>query len=427
MKWTGFLLLAWLWLAGFARAEQISGDVEFLTNPPGLDVYLLPDPTQQNRLVAHGKYRYLHNAPPRARLRFGYRDWLAEETFNINCKESARRQRWPESGQPVEVSLPWPARLTHLLDHQWPLLLGLVGLAIGLAWRRRRPAVRPAPSVRPQAAPSLVPGYLLEGPLGAGGMGEVFRGRSQETGQEVAIKVLKTGLSEVDESRKRFNREIRACKDMRHPNIVPVLDWGETQDGRPYLVMELLRGHTLGEELAERTPDAARSLYILQQVCLALEVLHQKELVHRDIKPENLFVLEESGRVVLMDFGAVRGGNFTVHTEEGAGIGTPSYMAPEQIGGQAVPASDQYSLGVLAFRLFTGRRPFEQVDLVPLLHAHLQQPAPDPREFNPHLPAATAHVILRMLEKDPARRFPDITQAGQALARSLDGEEATLV
>ncbi|MBX3169409.1 MAG: serine/threonine protein kinase [Candidatus Eremiobacteraeota bacterium] len=318
----------------------------------------------------------------------------------------------------------WASRLIWIV----PSLLGLTVLVIGaLRYSRARPAEPQALSPQTVGAGSQLGRFRLQALLGRGGMGEVYRALDDQ-GQPVALKVLRGEFSNDPSHQKRFQREIQICSRLNHPNLIRIYDWGQ-QDDVHYLAMELLEGRSLQERLEEGPIPPEEFAPLAKQIGEALSALHQEDLVHRDIKPENIF-LHRNGTVKLMDFGIARSQDLTQATQTGIALGTPAYMAPEQVQGQLNPASDQYSFGVVAFRALTGHRPFEGEDPMAVVFQAVHSPAPKPSSFNPGLSIHVDHVIGRILAKNPRDRYPSALSACMELARALkaspdDEEEAT--
>ncbi len=259
--------------------------------------------------------------------------------------------------------------------------------------------------------------YELLERIGGGGMAEVYLARQRTAfGREVAIKVIRSGFSEEATFRERFLREAQAISRLSHPNILPLIEFGE-QGETLYLVMPLAREGTLRDRLKQQggalPPEEAVPLFT--QLCAAVQYAHQHGIIHRDLKPQNV-LLQERTHVLLADFGIARDTTEAQPlTTTGAGIGTVEYMAPEQALGQATKQSDIYSLGVVLYQLVTGRVPYTGSTPFQVLTQHVNAPLPDPRAGNPHLPAELVQVLQHALAKDPAQRF----SSAQALARAV--------
>lgn len=260
---------------------------------------------------------------------------------------------------------------------------------------------------------SVVGQFQIEQKIGEGGGGTVYAARHTSLDRRAAIKVLHPALLSDANAVQRFIAEARTVNAVQHPAVVDVFDVGRLGDGRPYLIMELLEGETLKARL--RGPDLPVGVKVdlsLQLVDVLLAA-HSKGIVHRDLKPENVFLLAGAPpRVKLLDFGIAKlvsdsAGVGPERTRTGFVVGTPAFMAPEQIRGQGVvPASDVYSLGVLLYRLFAGRHPFVRPmqTAADLFVAHLTQAPADPLSVSPKIPLALARLILQMLAKTPAER-----------------------
>jgi len=253
--------------------------------------------------------------------------------------------------------------------------------------------------------------YEILGTLGKGGMGIVYRAEDKRLDEVVALKVLRPEVLENDPTLlQRFKEELRLARRITHKNVLRTHDFDVTQDGTPYISMEYLEGVTLKELVQGKGAlPAGVGLRVSKQMCAGLNAAHQQGVVHRDIKPHNMLILPETGELKIMDFGIARRSEMQADgglTTDGMVMGTPDYMAPEQAQGQPADfRSDIYALGVVLFEIFTGRLPFQGETLMATVLKHIQEPPPDPRKLNPRLPAELAQVILRCLEKDPARRF----------------------
>lgn len=253
--------------------------------------------------------------------------------------------------------------------------------------------------------------YRLDSMIATGGMGVVWRATDTRLDREVAVKVLKAEYADDPTFRTRFEGEARSAAALHHPGIAGVYDYGHDDSGRlsPYLVMELVDGQPLSTLLTNartngRTLDAAVVQDLIAQAGEALGVAHRAGIVHRDVKPANLLVTADR-TVKITDFGIARAADSVALTRTGSVMGTPQYLSPEQArGNPSTPASDVYSLGVVAFECLTGRRPFEAETPVATALAHLQQPIPP---LPATVPPALAAVVTRALAKDPAQRYVD--------------------
>jgi serine/threonine-protein kinase len=253
--------------------------------------------------------------------------------------------------------------------------------------------------------------YRLTARLAVGGMGEVWTAEDTRLARQVAVKILKSELTSDPEFVDRFRSEARITASLNDPGIASVHDYGEVASipggarDTAYLVMELVNGEPLSAVLA-RTPrlSATRTLDVLEQSGRALQVAHARSLVHRDIKPGNILITP-AGQVKITDFGIAKVAHQVPVTRGGLVMGTAQYLAPEQAAGrEALPASDVYALGVVAFECLAGRRPFDGDNPVAVATAHVQQPPPP---LPPDVPPAVAALVMRMLAKDPAQRYPD--------------------
>lgn len=275
---------------------------------------------------------------------------------------------------------------------------------------------------------TLPAGYHILDLIGVGGMGRVYRAEQSVLGRTVAVKIIHPHLLSDDNSAIRFLTEARAASQLNHPNSISVFDFGRTNDGQPYLVMELLKGKDLGivahEEGELRLP---RIVDVLRQVLAALGEAHDLGIVHRDLKPENI-ILQPQRRggdlVKVLDFGLakLRADQPTNVTSPGIVCGTPDYMAPEQGRGDKVDGrADLYSVGVMLFQLLTGRLPFEGDSPTQVVMMHLTVPAPDPRQIAPrrNIPASLAEIVKKALAKKPGQRFADAHEFADALSNAL--------
>ena len=255
--------------------------------------------------------------------------------------------------------------------------------------------------------------YLIAAEIGRGGMATVYRAKDLELSEEVALKVFRP-MAQDDDGLSRFRQELKVSRRLVHPNITRVYDMGVHQ-GQRYISMELLVGHSL-EELNGSPWALRRGLDCLMQICQGLAAAHAQGVIHRDIKPANLFLTQE-GLAKIMDFGIARQRAARGLTQVGMIIGTPEYISPEQIRGDAArETSDLYALGVVAYEMFTGRKPFVHDELVPLLQMHLTAPPDPPSQHKPGIPSGLETAILTLLRKEPQERFPTARALEEALA-----------
>ncbi len=267
--------------------------------------------------------------------------------------------------------------------------------------------------------------YRLIRKIGAGSMGEVHLAEHLLLRQPCAIKLIRSDRAANAAALARFEREVQTTSRLTHWNTVRIYDYGYTDDGTFYYVMEYLAGWTLEDLVRQHGPlPPGRAIHLVRQVCAALGEAHAMGLVHRDIKPANIITCLRGGVpdiAKLLDFGLVSGtgpaGPGALVTSPGSVTGTPAYMSPEQAAGEPVDArSDIYSLGAVAYFLVTGRPPFERETAMRVLMAHLHESPTAPSLVHAAVPADLEQVILRCLAKDPAERQADVAQVDGDLA-----------
>jgi serine/threonine-protein kinase len=255
--------------------------------------------------------------------------------------------------------------------------------------------------------------YRVIEPIGFGGMAVVYVVEHQTLRKRFAAKVLSVELAANHEARARFTQEAHAASQLDHENIVSISDFGATADQRPFFVMELLRGQTLDQRIAESTMSIEEVVAVTVPVARALAHAHAEGIIHRDVKPENVFLVQRSqGRfgVKVVDFGIAKTPLNTRLTKMGETLGSPMFMAPEACRGEDVDhRADLYSFGVLLYLMLCGRVPFEDDNLLKVLRMQVYDPLPPPCSINPELSPALAQVIERALAKDPAARHASMT------------------
>ena len=251
--------------------------------------------------------------------------------------------------------------------------------------------------------------YEIIGELGRGGSAVVYHGRDRDLGRDVAIKVVRPRFAIGDvEALQRLAREARTVAQLEHPNIVRVHAVKRLPDGGLALVMQYIPGKTLKQAIVEDGPFAAgRAEQVIRDIAAALAYANAKGVVHRDVKPENVFLDAATGRAMLSDFGIAHSSEFESRlTMTGTAIGTPAYMAPEQIDGATASArSDLYSLGLVAWEMLTGRRPWEGESLYSIIYKQKHDHLPPIDQYNANIPLRLQYIVERMLQKKPAARW----------------------
>jgi serine/threonine protein kinase len=310
---------------------------------------------------------------------------------------------------------------------------------VAMLVRERRPApasaaatvhveLPPAPDAPTGGAVrTLAPGtlfarrFVIEVAAGGGGMGRVYRARDQQSGDLVALKII----ASVDAS-ERFDREAELLAAVRHPAVVAYVAHGVTPEGERYLAMEWLEGMDLATRLRGGPLSVGETAALLRRVAGALAPAHERGIVHRDVKPSNLFLPGgEVGRVKLLDFGIARRAAGVTLTGAGALVGTPGYMAPEQVRGERdiTPAADVFALGCVLYECLTGRAPFTGDHVAAALVRLLFDDVTPIGALRPSVPGALAHLVERMLRKPAAERPPDAAALVQELGALAVGAE----
>jgi tRNA A-37 threonylcarbamoyl transferase component Bud32 len=278
--------------------------------------------------------------------------------------------------------------------------------------------------------------YRIEGLLGKGNMGSVYEATHLRLPRRFAVKLLAAEVASDATALSRFQREAEVTGRIGHPNIVEVVDFNTAADGRPYLVMELLEGESLGSYLARRNRlDPAEVDPILQQVASGLQAAHDCDIVHRDLKPSNIFLCKppagesaaaQSPRIKIVDFGISKVlGVKSDLTTSASVYGTPHYMAPEQADGrhrEIDRRTDIYAVGVILYEALTGRTPFAGEPALTVLYKTVHDQVPPLTEVRPEIPAPVAQVVARALERQPSSRFDSVAALAEAYTRALRGQ-----
>ncbi|MEM8961242.1 MAG: protein kinase [Acidobacteriota bacterium] len=334
------------------------------------------------------------------------------------------------AGIPLTALTDYDSRLpVYSLDRDMATRLAVAAEADATLVATSPGSISPRPSTLPRALATrgdhgpgtvLAERFEIEGVLGSGGMGVVYRAFDRQLDEIVAIKMLKGDAISDPEQVSRLRSELKLARKISHPNVLRTYDFGEV-DGVPFISMELVRGITLRQLLQQRDrmPIAA-GLRLARQLCRGLMAAHGQSVLHRDIKPENL-IIEANGNLKLMDFGIAR----PVHrmekgeTKTGAIVGTPYYLAPEQLAGQEVDVrTDIYACGVVLYELFTGTAPFaDSPTAIQMMLKKTQEDPPSPRTFWAQLPSNLETILLRCVSRDPAGRYPDVATLLDALDR----------
>ena len=268
-----------------------------------------------------------------------------------------------------------------------------------------------------------ITGYEILGVLGTGGMGIVYKARHLRLDRLVALKMIKAGAGAQPDDLARFEAEARAVAAIDHPNIIKIFEIGE-HDGLPYFSLEFLEGGSLAQRIAGKPQPIEDAARIVETLARAMDVAHRRGIVHRDIKPANV-LLAGDGTPKIADFGLVKRLEAdSAQTGTGSILGSPSYMAPEQTTGaeKAGPAADQYALGATLYEMLTGRPPFRGSSILDTLDLIRTAEPVAPSQLLPRMPRDLETICLKALQKDAARRYPDVAAMAEDLRRFRAGE-----
>jgi eukaryotic-like serine/threonine-protein kinase len=252
--------------------------------------------------------------------------------------------------------------------------------------------------------------YQILKELGRGGMGIVFQAYDKQLKEQVAIKVLSPLLSGDPDALERLKREVSSARRVTHSNVIRIHDISE-HNGLHYISMEFFEGGSLKDYIKKTgTLSLMQALNIALQICDGLDAAHRQGVIHRDLKSQNI-IIGSSNHVKIIDFGLARSENLEGLTVTGLIMGTPEYMAPEQVAGKTVDErADIYSLGIILYEMFTGRVPFTGESAIAVGFKQLKEDPTKPREINPQIPVEVENVILRALEKNPLSRFSSVAE-----------------
>lgn len=314
--------------------------------------------------------------------------------------------------------------------HILPGIVGSLIVCVAVQYKMNSDRAKSLETLKAKADPTdpflmkELDGFMLTEPLGSGSNSKVYLGVPAGTLSKdgaVACKILNEEANKGKDSMARYGREIRIAHKLDHPGIVKMYSWGE-QSKLLFIIMEYVEGGTLADLIEPGGLPLKQARDYMGQLAAALQHAHDQSIVHRDIKPAN--VLISQGRCKISDFGLGRALQDDVSlTKEGTVLGTPAYIAPEQIQGKRPTAAcDQYALGVLFYELLTGQRPFVSNDSVALLMMQLQETPKNPKEIRDEIPERVAQIVLKMMEKDPANRFPDLNAVLKEF-RDMDDEK----
>ncbi|MBX3172765.1 MAG: protein kinase [Candidatus Eremiobacteraeota bacterium] len=324
----------------------------------------------------------------------------------------------------AELPSDGPARLYQTWEgwfKQWgPALAGLLACAVGGAVflvRRSRKKAWQAPRPDPVGAPNQHEaalrdqGYELLGELGRGGMAVVFEARRTGSDAPLALKLLHREVGLDSDAINRMRREIKVMRELQHPTIVPLYDFGDV-NGQYFLVMEKVDGQSLKRRLLEGRLSQEEAVRFIHMLLQGVTYAHNKDIVHRDLKPDNI-MLRPDGRLQILDFGISRSTTAnTFETMDNSVLGTPAYMAPERFSGVANKASDQYALGLIFYELLCGVAPVpNDIDIAQIITKQLFEVPPEPSTVDADVPKSMDFLVMTMIAKDPVKRFPSMDAA----------------
>lgn len=296
---------------------------------------------------------------------------------------------------------------------------GKVITAVGAA------GVSQMPTTMMHIASALESRYQILKELGRGGMGIVFQAQDKQLNEQVAIKILSPMVSGDSDALERLKREVSAARRISHPNIIRIHDISE-MNGLQYVSMEYFHGETLKDYIRQNAPlSLNQAMNVAVQICEGLDAAHKQGIIHRDLKSQNIIV-NSLNQIKIIDFGLAHTSHLQGLTATGLIMGTPEYMAPEQVAGRKVDErADIYSLGIILYELFTGKVPFTGDSAIAVGFKQMKEDAPRPTTVNPAIPPSVENVILKALEKDPYRRYQSAIELKNDLQTAIHQPIAT--
>src|SRR5215470_4101001 len=286
--------------------------------------------------------------------------------------------------------------------------------------------VLPVPALKFGPGDAFGGRYTIVEEVGAGGMGQVYKALDRTLGRTVALKLVRPGIAAQADAVQRFRRELALAQEVTHPNVCRVYDLGEVE-GILYISMEYVDGQSLDDLIHSMGHLSARQTITLgRQMCAGLQAVHERAIVHRDLKPGNVMV-DRAGHALVMDFGMAYQPGTEKLTAVGAVLGTLAYLSPEHARGYPTDArSDIYAVGIILYEMLTGRRPPGDNGPLPLALRDASERCPPPSQFMPEVPAVLDAIVLRCLEREPARRFASAREVEQELTRAAEGLYSSL-
>ncbi len=338
---------------------------------------------------------------------------MEQPTAISNPETDAQFKRMQERVENLEAMM---CNLDREINMQMEKSLGAARIMLTAA----NPAgVSQMPTTFMNVASALEGRYQVLQELGRGGMGIVFQAHDKQLNDQVAIKILSPLLSNDADALDRLKREVSAARRITHPNVIRIHDIAESK-GLHYVSMEYFHGTSLKEHIKRSGSLSLMQTYnIASQVCDGLEEAHKQGVIHRDLKSQNI-IINPSGHLKIIDFGLAHTTHLQGMTATGLIMGTPEYMAPEQVAGKRVDErADIYSLGIILYELFTGKVPFSADSAIAVGFMQMKDPPQPPHEINSQLPAEMEAIILKCLQKEPSARFASVAQVKSALERAI--------